>query len=134
MDPASFILPAHSCHTHTIQFKPREPGGLSVKGCVIKFSVCKTAEFPLLRERSGRERDSWYDMRGGEFKVKRVGIEAVLVETWREQLADHAQESPLVAWSVNADVVPPKPFLVLEACSMANRSIMLLEGEQYHRL
>jgi Transport protein Trs120 or TRAPPC9, TRAPP II complex subunit len=129
---SSFILPARTLHTHGATFTPREQGQLHIHGCVIKFSACKMREFPILGERSRRERESWYDTRGGESKTKRRGV---VLPNSRTMAGDgsprnHVEDGSF--WprkTVEATVLPPQPALVLEQSSLKDGCIMLLEGE-----
>jgi Transport protein Trs120 or TRAPPC9, TRAPP II complex subunit len=129
MIPATFILPALSLHTHTTTFTPRDVGAVSIRGCIIKFSACKTCKFPLWRKRTRRERELWYDARGGEFKVKRIGLESECVITTAEQNEELPHDGIWVTRTIDVDVLPSQPFLILDGCSLEGRSIMLLQGE-----
>ena len=125
MSPVSFILPAQTFHVHTLVFAPRKPGQLDIQGCVIKISTCKSQEFWLLENRGRRERDMWYDMRGGEFKIKQIGRYPGTMNLSEDLLADQF-------WSkrrISATVLPPQPVLILEGCPLADAAVMLLEGE-----
>lgn len=130
MPPSSFILPAKTLHTHSAWFIPMEPGQLFIKGCIIKFSACKLREFAVLVERNGREKDSWYDKRGGELKVKQVGrgFPKTSIVT-KDQGHGTEQPSFWLEKPVDATVLPPQPVLVLDTSSSQDSSLMLLEGE-----
>jgi hypothetical protein len=130
---SSFILPARSLHTHSVSFIPRSPGQLCIKGCVIKFSACRAQEFPLLCERSGREKETWYDKRGGEIKVNRIGMGfpkwSDATQSPKPSSNGIEQDSFWRKRTVDAVVHPPQPLLVLENSSSRDSCIMLLEGE-----
>jgi len=125
MMPSSFILPAQTFHVHTAIFVPRQSGQLDLQGCTIKFSTCKAEEFWLFGNRSRRERDIYYDMRGGEFKVKDIGI-----RSGQTTISDDVGPDQFwVRRSISAKVLPPQPVLVLERCPLGDAAVMLLEGE-----
>lgn len=130
MMPSSFILPAMNSHVRSVLFVPRKCGRLELEGCVIKFSTCKSQEFRLFGIRGRRERDMWYDLRGGESKIKRVGIrpETVILS------ADTAISQFWTKRTIVANILPPQPILILERCPLGNSGIMLLEGETYSPL
>jgi hypothetical protein len=132
MPSASFILPAQSLHTHGAKFVPCEAGQLHIRGCVIKFSACKLQEFPILDERTRRQREAWYDTRGGELKTKkgRFTLPNSRVAPETDSPADHVGDEGF--WprrTIDATVLPPRPVLVVEQCSVQDNCIMLLEGE-----
>jgi hypothetical protein len=127
MLPSSFILPAQTLHTHTMVFIPRKPGQLDIQGCLIKFSTCKSQEFWLLDNLSRRERDIWYDVRGGEFKVKEIGIHSKKMNSSEDPDADQFWPKR----KISATVLPPQPVLILQGCPLGGAAIMLLEGETF---
>jgi hypothetical protein len=131
MSPSSFILPAHCLHTHTTVFIPREAGRLCIEGCIVKFSTCKSRQFLMLGERTRRQREIWYDTRGGEVKIKHIGVKLVSSSsTTKVDPAELATEERF--WpqkTLSAKVLPPQPTLVLDGCSISDAGIMLLEGE-----
>jgi hypothetical protein len=132
MAPSAFILPAQSMHTHGSKFIPVERGQLHIMGCVIKFAACKTQEFPILGSRSRREKEAWYDARGGESKVKTAGVSLPKLRTCIATSAPAFHLEDDTFWlrrKVTAMVLPPQPVLELEACSAKDDCIMLLEGE-----
>jgi hypothetical protein len=105
-----------------------EPGQLKIKGCTIKFSACKSREFAVLVERSRREKEFWYDKRGGEIKVKQIGNGFPK----RHQLIEEAVQGTEGFWlekTVDATVLPPQPVVVLDNSSLQDACLMLLEGE-----
>jgi len=132
MSPSSFVLPAQSLHTHTTSFKPLEPGKLHIKGCDIKFSACKAGRFSVLGSRSGRDREKWYDSRGGEGKVKAFGkVSRKAYHGGGLPNGSSEEESFWPPIVLSATVLPPQPVLVVERNSLQDGSITLLEGEMY---
>lgn len=130
MPPSSFILPAKTLHTHSAWFIPTEPGQLDIKGCMIKFSACKARKFAVLLERNGREKDFWYDKRGGELKVNEVGRGFPKKDLTRQELVQWAEQAKFwIEGTVDATVLPPQPILVLDSSSSQDSCLMLLEGE-----
>jgi Transport protein Trs120 or TRAPPC9, TRAPP II complex subunit len=130
MIPASFILPAMSSHVRSVLFVPRKPGRLDLEGCVIKFSTCKSQEFRLFDIRGRRERDMWYDLRGGESKIKRVGLHPGRVILSEDTAISQFWNKRTIA----ANILPPQPVLIMERGLLGNSGIMLLEGETYSPL
>lgn len=133
MESSSFILPAQSLHTRTTSFIPRQVGTLSIKGCVIKFSTCSVDKYSLFGKRSRREREIWYDAKGGEIKVKRFGIKAPqtalsssIIEEDGTSQDDYWPRRELVA-----DILPARPQVVPDVISLHDGCFMLLEGETY---
>jgi Transport protein Trs120 or TRAPPC9, TRAPP II complex subunit len=132
MSASSFILPAYSLHTHTTFFLPRETGRLCIQGCIVKFSTCKSREFLMLGNRTRRERETWYDMRGGEIKIKQIGIGLISPSSIKKidsAATETEEESFWPQKALIARVLPPQPTLVLERSSIPDAGIMLLEGE-----
>lgn len=133
MAPSSFVLPAQSLHTHSTLFKPVGSGELSIKGCTIKFSTCTPRQFPILCERSRRDREVWYDMCGGESKVKKSGIgfpAADAPDAMTQSISSKFDESSFwIEKTVTAYVLPPQPVLTLESSLLGDGCMMLLEGE-----
>ena len=133
MPSSTFILPAQSLHTHSVIFIPLETGQLHIKGCIIKFSACKPREFSVLAEKSRREKEIWYDQRGGEIKVKQIGTGFPKTSVGKEgstfHLNDVEQDNFWLESVVDATVLPPQPVLVLESSSSQDSCLMLLEGE-----
>lgn len=133
MPTSTFILPAQSLYTHSVVFTPLESGQFQIKGCIIKFSACNSHEFSVLAEKSRREKEIWYDNRGGEIKVKQVGLGFPKASVGKEgsslQLNGVEQDNFWLESVVDATVLPPQPVLVLDSSSSEDSSMMLLEGE-----
>lgn len=133
MEPSSFILPAQASHTHSTFFIPREPGHLGIKGCKIKFSACKPRYFPIRRERDRREKEIWYDVQGGEIKIRRCGCHMSDKNTRTDVSQDSnngiTQDTFWLEEIVDATVLPAQPILILESSSLRDACMMLLEGE-----
>jgi hypothetical protein len=85
----------------------------------------------MLGERTRRQREIWYDTRGGEVKIKHIGVRpAFLPSTTKVDLAElETEESFWPQKTLSAKVLPPQPTLALEGCSISDAGIMLLEGE-----
>jgi hypothetical protein len=85
----------------------------------------------MLGERTLRQREIWYDTRGGEVKIKHIGVSrAFSPSTSKVDLAQPETEERF--WpqkTLSAKVLPPQPTLVLDGCSISDAGIMLLEGE-----
>lgn len=63
-------------------------------------------------------------MRGGEIKVKEIGISG------QTKMSDDVGADQFwIRRSVSAKVLPPQPVLVLERCPLGDAAVMLLEGE-----
>jgi Transport protein Trs120 or TRAPPC9, TRAPP II complex subunit len=133
MEPSSFILPAQASHTHSAFFIAREPGHLGIKGCKIKFSACKLRHFPIRRERNRREKEIWYDIQGGEIKVRPFGGHTPIRNTRTDvsQVSNIGvtQDTFWLEETVDATVLPLQPILILESSSLRDACMMLLEGE-----
>ena len=121
MSPSSFILPAQSSYTHSAPLVPRGSGLLVIKGCTIRFSGCRLRDFKLWRPRNHQERDHWYDTRGGEDKIKSLGLPVLKRNGEEEHFWLHQ--------SIEATVLAPQPVLTLDDYLLRDSSIMLLEGE-----
>jgi len=132
MIPSTFILPARSLHNHATSFVPAASGTLQIKGCTIKFSACSKQDFPFLVQRPRREKEKWYDKRGGEIKVKRIGMgfpKPIFTDPMKKEDVGAEEDGFWVKKTLDAIVLPPQPVLVLESSSSRDSCIMLLEGE-----
>src|SRR5437667_6211755 len=115
MPASSFILPAQSLYTHSAMFVPLETGHLLIKGCTINFTACKTREFLVLRDKSRREKEIWYDSHGGEIKVKQIGMGFPKLSTGKEEIPSRSngviQDKFWTESGVETTVLPPQQVL-----------------------
>jgi hypothetical protein len=132
MKPSSFILPAHSLHTHVTTFIPKEEGKMLIKGCTIKFSTCQSERYCLLGNRTRREQDLWDDARGGSFKIKTLGLNTLAMVSPLEKNKGGEKSRQGSLWparEIEMEVVASQPNLFCDSVSLQDGSMVLLEGE-----
>ena len=89
----------------------------------------------MLGSRTGRDREKWFDSRGGEGKVKVIGKGSRKSYLGGGLSNGSSEEEGFWPPKVlSATVLPPQPVLVVERSSLQDGSITLLEGETYSSL
>ncbi|KAG8422860.1 hypothetical protein J3459_009999 [Metarhizium acridum] len=112
--PENVILGPYRTQLVRLKGRPKASGSIKITGAVIKIRGCRERRFPIFARH-------WTPSRAGKIKTK--GPPAL------ESSSGAAPVKPETK-VLNLNVVQPQPLVVVKSTSLAQSSIMILEGEK----
>ncbi|KAI9718916.1 MAG: hypothetical protein M1812_003800 [Candelaria pacifica] len=121
------VMGPYRTQTIFLSGTPRSSGSLIITGCFIKVRGCRERRYPIFTKAWSPERAT---------KVKKMGL---LAANRRMSRPSASEANPMAKGSVKSsdpkpssvelNVVPEQPIVVIKSTSLSQASIMILEGE-----
>ncbi|CUM63493.1 uncharacterized protein PRCAT00001069001 [Priceomyces carsonii] len=124
---SDLIVPSRSMQLFSVAFLPLKVGELNIKGFKVTLFNCKPQFFQIV------EKELTYDLS----KVKYLGLgkldfrDKYVLKKAQDNLEFNDITSRVLTKVLSLTVIPLQPTLTLNEILIANRWIMLLEGETY---
>ncbi|CAM1508070.1 Fc.00g049180.m01.CDS01 [Cosmosporella sp. VM-42] len=114
----STIIGPYRTQVLRLRGRPKEPGAIKITGAVIKVRGCRERRFPIFGT-------PWTPSR--EVKIKAKGMAAL-----EENIAGTVKPvgRALEPESISLSVIQPQPLVVVKSTTLAQSSLMILEGER----
>ncbi|KAG5999859.1 hypothetical protein E4U21_006209 [Claviceps maximensis] len=122
------ILGPYRTQLVRLKGRPKAAGSIEITGAIIKIRGCRERRFPVFSKH-------WMPSRAE--KVKSKGLSPLPLQTEASSHPQPQQQQPqsqsqvkLQTKVLSLNVVRPQPFVVIKSTSLAQSSVMLLEGER----